>query len=374
MTCRGALKNNIMDLTNYRTLGKSGLRVSPLTLGAMTFGEDWGWGSTPADSEAIMSKYIELGGNIIDTANVYTKGHSEKIIGDYLKKTDVRRDQLVLSTKFFCNLYPGDPNAGGTSRKTIISSLENSLRRLQTDHIDLYWMHAFDPYTPIEETMSALHDLVSSGKVRYIAISDTPAWKIAQSQMISQFRGWSAFVGLQIEYSLLERTVEGELIPMAQDLGLGVMPWSPLRGGILSGKYTRANKGETQSGRNSLEGGTELAENTYQIIDRLTEIAKEKETTPASIALAWVVSRPGVTSTLIGARTMDQLDQNLKSLSVDLSNDDIASLNQLSEPVLSFPMQFILNRAGHMAQAGANVNGVPSFAPPLLPQSIQEVY
>ncbi|MGY0036544.1 aldo/keto reductase [Pedobacter sp. NJ-S-72] len=277
-----------MDLTSYRTLGKSGLRVSPLTLGAMTFGEDWGWGSTPSDSETIMSKYIELGGNIIDTANVYTKGHSEKIIGDYLKKTDLRRDQLVLSTKFFCNLYPGDPNAGGTSRKTIISSLENSLRRLQTDHIDLYWMHAFDPYTPIEETMSALHDLVTSGKVRYIAISDTPAWKIAQSQMISQFRGWSAFVGLQIEYSLLERTVEGELIPMAQDLGLGVMPWSPLNGGILSGKYTRANKGETQSGRNSMGVGTELTENTYQIIDRLAEIAQEKETTPASVALAWV--------------------------------------------------------------------------------------
>ena len=153
-----------MDLTNYRTLGKSGLRVSPLTLGAMTFGEDWGWGSTPADSETIMSKYIELGGNIIDTANVYTKGHSEKIIGDYLKKTDVRRDQLVLSTKFFCNLYPGDPN--GRSSQKPLSGLWNFLRKVATDHIDLYWMHAFDPYTPIEETMSALHDLVTSGKVR----------------------------------------------------------------------------------------------------------------------------------------------------------------------------------------------------------------
>lgn len=363
-----------MDLTNYRTLGKSGLRVSPLTLGTMTFGEEWGWGSTPATAEAILSKYITSGGNCIDTANIYTKGHSEKIIGDYLKQADVRRDQLVLSTKFYCNLYPGDPNAGGSSRKTIISSLENSLRRLQTDYVDLYWMHAFDPFTPIEETMSALNDLVTAGKVRYIAISDTPAWKVAQAQMIAQFRGWSAFTGLQIEYSLLERTVEGELIPMAQDLGLGVMPWSPLRGGILSGKYTRANQGETQSGRNSLEGGTVFDENTYQIIDRLMELAKEKETTPASVALAWVVSRPGVTSTIIGARTMDQLDQNLQSLAVLLSNDEITSLDLLSKPVLNFPMDMINNRAAHLAQAGTTVNGVRSSVLPLSPQNIQEVY
>lgn len=363
-----------MDLTNYRTLGKSGLRVSPLTLGTMTFGEEWGWGSTPADAEAILTKYIAAGGNSIDTANIYTKGHSEKIIGDYLQHSAVRRDQLVLSTKFYCNLYPGDPNAGGAGRKTIISSLENSLRRLQTDYVDLYWMHAFDPFTPIEETMSALHDLVTAGKVRYIAVSDTPAWKVAQAQMIAQFRGWSAFTGLQIEYSLLERTVEGELIPMAQDLGLGVMPWSPLKGGILSGKYTRANQGETQSGRNSLEGGTHFDESTYQIIERLTELAKEKETTPASVALAWVVSRPGVTSTIIGTRTMSQLDQNLQSLTVSLSNDDIASLDQLSKPVLSFPAELIHNRAAHLAQAGTTVNGVTSLKLPLAPQSIQEVY
>lgn len=363
-----------MDLTNYRTLGKSGLRVSPLTLGAMTFGEDWGWGSTSADSEAIISAYIGQGGNIIDTANIYTKGHSEKIIGDYLKKSDVRRDQLVLSTKFFCNLYPGDPNAGGASRKTIISSLENSLRRLQTDFIDLYWMHAFDPYTPIEETMSALHDLVTSGKVRYIAVSDTPAWKVAQAQTIARFRGWSSFTGLQIEYSLLERTVEGELIPMAQDLGLGVMPWSPLKGGVLSGKYTRENKGQLVSGRNGTETGAEFPEDTYRVIDRLVELAEEKETTPAGIALAWVNSRPGVTSSLIGARTMDQLNQNLQSLKVELTKNDIASLDKLSEPALSFPIPFLRERAGHMGQAGANINGISSMVPPLLPKDSKEVY
>ncbi|HEY9663027.1 MAG TPA: aldo/keto reductase [Allocoleopsis sp.] len=362
-----------MNLRDYRTLGKSGLRVSPLTLGTMTFGEDWGWGTDPATAETMISTYLEQGGNIIDTANVYTKGHSEKIIGDYLRKADIRRDAVVLSTKFFCNLYPGNPNAGGTSRKAIIESLEDSLRRLQTDYVDIYWMHAFDPHTPIEETMSALNDLVTSGKVRYIAVSDTPAWKIAQAQTIAQFRGWSAFIGLQIEYSLLERTVEGELIPMAQELGLGVMPWSPLKEGILSGKYTRANRGQKQSGRDQ-RISLELPEETYKIIDRLTELAKEKESSPASIALAWVISRPGVTSTLVGARTIEQLVQNLGALSVSLTHEEIASLDVLSEPTFSFPISFLRNGVLNLAQAGTTVNGVSSEVPNILPKSLEETY
>ncbi len=362
-----------MNLRDYRTLGKSGLRVSPLTLGTMTFGEDWGWGTDPATSETMISTYLEQGGNSIDTANVYTKGHSEKIIGDYLKKTDIRRDAVVLSTKFFCNLYPGNPNAGGTSRKAIIESLEHSLRRLQTDYVDIYWMHAFDPHTPIEETMSALNDLVTSGKVRYIAVSDTPAWKTAQAQVLAQFRGWSAFIGLQIEYSLLERTVEGELIPMAQELGLGVMPWSPLKEGILSGKYTRANRGQKQSGRDQ-RISLELPEETYKIIDRLTELAKEKESSPASIALAWVISRTGVTSTIVGARTIDQLVQNLGALSVSLTHEEIASLDVLSEPTFSFPISFLRGGVLNLAQAGSTVNGVSSEVPPILPKSLEETY
>ena len=363
-----------MSLTNYRTLGKSGLRVSPLSLGTMTFGEDWGWGSSPADAEALISRYTELGGNVIDTANVYTKGHAEKIIGDYLGKADVRRDSLVLSTKFFCNMYPGDPNAGGTGRKAIIESLENSLRRLQTDYVDLYWMHAFDPFTPIEETMAALNDLVSSGKVRYIAISDTPAWKVAQAQMIAQFRGWPSFIGLQLEYSLLERTVEGELIPMAQELGLGIMPWSPLKEGVLSGKYTRGNQGQAQSGRNKERLSPKLSEHTYNIIDQLNLLAKEKESTPAAIALAWVMGRTGVTSTIVGARTMHQLNQNLQALTVQLSTEDQASLDRLSEPVLSFPIPFLRDGARHMAQAGANINNTSSVIPDLLPKDLNDVY
>jgi aryl-alcohol dehydrogenase-like predicted oxidoreductase len=221
-----------MPLDHYVTLGRSGLRVSPLCLGAMTFGEDLGWGSSVEESEAIIDRYIELGGNFIDTANVYTKGHSEKIIGDHVGKERPKRNRLVIATKFSSNLHVGDPNGGGSNRKSIISACEESLRRLQTDYIDLYWLHNWDKHTPIEETMAALKDLVRAGKVRYLGVSDTPAWKVSQAQTIAQFRGWAPFIGLQIEYSLLERTVEGELIPMARELGLGVTPWSPLKGGV----------------------------------------------------------------------------------------------------------------------------------------------
>lgn len=359
-----------MELSNYRTLGKSGLRISPLTLGTMTFGKDWGYGATPEDSKTILSKYLEKGGNILDTANVYTKGHSEKIIGDYLKENHVRRDSVVISTKFFGNMYPMDPNGGGTSRKTIIESLENSLRRLKIDYIDLYWMHGFDEFTPIEETMAALNNLVSSGKVRYIAVSDTPAWKISQAQTIAQFRGWPAFIGLQVEYSLLERTVEGELIPMAQEMGLGVMPWAPLKQGVLTGKYTRENKGIKQSERYL---SPDLNEDTYLIIDRLIEIAKQKNATPADIALAWVISRPGITSTLMGIRSIEQLDKNLNALSIILNNEDIKYLNEVSRPILNFPIP-LLQDGYNMSQAGANINGKTSVVPFLLPQNINEAY
>lgn len=359
-----------MDLTDYRTFGKSGLRISPLTLGTMTFGMEWDYGATPEDSKEILAKYIDLGGNSLDTANIYTKGHSEKIVGDYIRESDVRRDSLVLATKFFGSMYPGDPNSGGTSRKTIIESLENSLRRLQTDYVDLYWVHAYDEFTPIEETMSALHDLITSGKVRYIAISDTPAWKISQAQVISHFRGWSSFIGLQSEYSLLERTVEGELIPMAQEMGLGVMPWSPLKQGILTGKYTRDNKGEKQSERYE---DPEFSEKTYKIIDRLLEVSKKKNATPTDIALAWVISRPGVASTLMGVRTMQHLTSNLNALSVELTKEEIDYLDEISKPKLNFPIPF-LEDARNVAHAGAKINGKTSVTPPILPKNIGEVY
>src|SRR6187397_285337 len=194
-----------MSLDHYVTLGRSGLRVSPLCLGAMTFGEDLGWGTSVEESRQIIDRFIELGGNFIDTANFYTKSHSEKIIGDHVGRHSARRDRLVIATKFSGNLYPGDPNGGGSNRKSIVAACEQSLRRLRTDYIDLYYLHIWDKHTPIEETVAAMHDLVQAGKVRYLGISDTPAWKTTQAQMIAQFRSWSPFIGLQVEYSLLER-------------------------------------------------------------------------------------------------------------------------------------------------------------------------
>src|SRR4051794_15111430 len=344
-----------MALTDYVTLGRSGLRVSPFCLGAMTFGEDWGWGSSVAESERIIVRFIERGGNFIDTANVYTKGHSEQIIGDFVGCDHARRDRMVIATKFFGNLFPGDPNGGGAGRKTIVSSCEQSLRRLQTDYIDVYWMHCWDRFTPAEETMRALDDLVTVGKVRYIGFSDTPAWKVSQAQTIAHLRGWAPLVALQIEYSLLERTVEGELIPMAREMGLGVTPWSPLKSGVLSGKYTRENAASVKADRG--ERVTQnLGDRTYGIIDELIAIGNELTASPASVALAWVQSRPGVASTIIGARRMDQLEQNLAALELRLTADQIARLDRLSKPTLGFPMQF-LNVAGTFSQGGTTVNG-----------------
>jgi aryl-alcohol dehydrogenase-like predicted oxidoreductase len=348
-----------MSLDQYVTLGRSGLRVSPLCLGAMTFGEDLGWGSSVEESQAIMDRYIELGGNFIDTANFYTKSHSEKIIGDHIGRHAARRDRLVIATKFSGNLYPGDPNGGGSGRKSIISACDNSLRRLQTDYIDLYWLHAWDVNTPIAETMAALDDLVRAGKVRYVGVSDTPAWKIAEANVTAHFRGWSAFIGLQIEYSLLERSVEQELMPMARELGLGVTPWSPLKSGALSGKYTRSNHNEARRDRAAFLDPF-LNEKTYALIDELGGIAKAHDSTVARVALAWLRVQPGVSSTIIGARRITQLEDNLKSLEVSLTPEELGRLDALTKPSFGFP-QSMQPHFPSIQHGGCTVNGV--YAP-----------
>jgi aryl-alcohol dehydrogenase-like predicted oxidoreductase len=345
-----------MPLDQYATLGRSGLRVSPLCLGAMTFGEDLGWGTSVEESQQIIDRYIELGGNFIDTANFYTASHSEKIIGDHVGRHPERRDRLVIATKFSGNLYPGDPNGGGSGRKSLISACENSLRRLQTDYIDLYWLHMWDANTPIEETMAALDDLVRAGKVRYIGVSDTPAWKIVEANLIARFRGWSAFVGLQIEYSLLERTVEQELVPMAGEFGLGITPWSPLKSGVLSGKYTRRNSGQLTADRGALVDHF-LNEQTFAIIDELEIIAKAHETNVASVALAWVHAQPGVSSVIIGARRLSQLDDNVRAVDVNLAAQELARLNELTQPTFGFPHNMV-SMAPAILNGGTTVNGV----------------
>jgi aryl-alcohol dehydrogenase-like predicted oxidoreductase len=345
-----------MPLDQYVTLGRSGLRVSPLCLGAMTFGEDLGWGASVEESQQIIDRYTGLGGNFIDTANFYTRSHSEKIIGDHIGRHPARRDRLVIATKFSGNLYPGDPNGGGSGRKSLISAAENSLRRLQTDYIDLYWLHIWDAHTPIEETMAALDDLVNAGKVRYIGVSDTPAWTIAEANLIARFRGWSSFIGLQIEYSLLERTVEQELVPMAREFGLGITPWSPLKSGVLSGKYTRRNDGQHNADRGALVESF-LNEKTYALIDELEVIAKAHETNVASVALAWVHAQPAVSSIIIGARRLSQLDDNVRAVDVDLGADELARLYALTKPRFGFPHN-MLEMAPGIINGGTTVNGV----------------
>lgn len=356
-----------MPLDHYVTLGRSGLRVSPLCLGAMTFGEDLGWGSSVETSTAILDRYLELGGNFVDTANVYTHGHSEKIIGDHVGRTPSRRDRVVLATKFFGNLFAGDPNGGGAGAKSLVAALHESLRRLQTDYVDLLWMHAWDRNTPIEETMRALDDLVRAGKVRYLGFSDTPAWKVAQAQVTAHFRGWAPLVALQIEYSLLERTVEGELVPMALELGLGVTPWSPLKSGVLSGKYTRENAGKVKADRGAWVESN-LGERAYAVVDVLVRVAKELGASPAHVALAWVAGRPGVSSTIIGARTLEQLEQNLGALDVKLSPQQVAALDEVSRPTLPFPIGF-LQGAPVFMHGGLTVNGVTAPPWPLAPKA-----
>jgi aryl-alcohol dehydrogenase-like predicted oxidoreductase len=366
------VKYREMPLSDYVSLGRSGLRVSPFCLGAMTFGKDWGWGSSVEDSKRILDRYIDLGGNFIDTANGYTKGNSEKIIGDHVGRHPARRDRLVIATKFFTNMYAGDPNAGGASRKSLVSACDHSLRRLQTDYIDLYWMHCWDRFTPIEETIRALDDLVSAGKVRYLGFSDTPAWKVTQAQITAQFHGWTPLVALQLEYSLLERTIEGELIPAALEFGLGVTPWSPLRSGILTGKYTRESVAAEAPARGHFVTRS-LNDETFRVVQVLKTVAAEAGTTPARAALAWVQQRPGVTSSIIGARTMEQLEDNLGALETKLTPEQIKTLDDASQPKLNFPHDFIRNIGG-FGYNGATIDGIAAPANPMSPQNDQERY
>jgi aryl-alcohol dehydrogenase-like predicted oxidoreductase len=359
-----------MPLDHYVTLGRSGLAVSPFCLGAMTFGDDWGWGSSVKESEAILDFYLARGGNFIDTANAYTRGHSEKIIGDHVGRHPARRDRVVIATKFSSSLFPGDPNAGGSSRKAVVAQCEESLRRLQTDYIDLYWLHVWDPLTPIEETLRALDDLVSSGKVRYLGVSDTPAWKVAEAQTIARFRGWAPLIALQVEYSLLERTIEGELCPMALELGLGITPWSPLRSGVLSGKYTRESAKDAKPGRGPWVASA-LTERSFAVLDVVRRVAGEIGTTPARVALAWVQSRPGVASTILGARSVAQLEDNLGALEVRLPAEAVAALDEASKPALNFPADFVRGSA-MFKRGGTTVDGETAPPWPLSPKTDAE--
>jgi aryl-alcohol dehydrogenase-like predicted oxidoreductase len=359
-----------MPLDSYVTLGRSGLRVSPFALGAMTFGEDPpGAGSSVAESERILAAYLERGGNFIDTANFYTNGHSEAILGDYFAARPGRRGHVVLASKFFGNMYPGDPNGGGAGRGAITGQLEQTLRRLRTDYLDLYWLHNWDRNTPLEETMRALDDLVRAGKVRYIGFSNTPAWVTATAQATALLRGWSPLIALQVEYSLLARTVEGELAPLALDQGMALVPWSPLKNGFLSGKYRRGGP-PADSARAAHVGLPDDAQ--FTVIDAVDAIAAELGTTSGAVALAWLLSRPGTVVPIVGARRLDHFTASLAGLDVSLTADQLGRLDQVSAPALNYPAPMHGPQRAMLQFGGTTVDGEASVVyPPLLESGVR---
>ncbi|MEX0774449.1 MAG: aldo/keto reductase [Phycisphaeraceae bacterium] len=346
MSARSAPSGSFTTLDNYRLLGRSGLRVSPLCLGTMTFGLDWGWGCDEETSHAIFRAYADAGGNFVDTANFYTNGSSEKIVGKCIGHD---RARFVLATKYTLNTNRGDPNAGGNHRKNMMQSVEASLTRLATDYIDLYWVHAWEYRTPIDEVMRGLDDLVRQGKVLYLGASDFPAWKAAQGNTMAELLGWSRFIGLQVEYSLAMRDIERDLVPMAVELGLGITPWSPLAGGVLTGKYTRKDIKKQQQRAasakydpfDSTQRMLVLTEERLAIADAVKAIAKETGRTSAQVALNWTLTRPGVCSTILGARKVSQIEDNLGALDFTLSPAHLQRLNDVSKIDLGFPHSFV---------------------------------
>ncbi|MEW9532381.1 aldo/keto reductase [Microbispora sp. NPDC049125] len=318
----------------YRTLGASGLRVSDLILGAMTFGEQGGVGAPLPECRKMLDLYAEAGGNMIDTAVNYRDGASERILGELLEG---RRESFVLGTKYTVSRDRADPNAAGNHRKNLRASLETSLRRLRTDYLDLYWVHMWDRDTPIEETMRALDDAVQAGKVLYVGISDAPAWVVSRANTLAQWHGWSPFIGLQVPYSLLQRDIERELLPMAESLGLGVTAWSPLGGGVLSGKYTRKDAAAT-GGRLNAES---LSARDHAVAQVVQDVADDLGATPSQVAIAWTASRSRAVRPIVGARSADQLRDNLAAVDLTLPPESVARLEQAAEFTLGFPGDFI---------------------------------
>ncbi len=341
-----------LRLDEYRLLGRSGVRVSPLCLGTMTFGVEPGaWGCTDQEAARLVDFYIEQGGNFIDTANFYGQlGQSEVLLGEAIKSG---RDRLVISTKYSLTTSPGDPNASGNHRKNMVRSVEDSLKRMKTDYVDLYYLHMWDFHTPVDEILRAFDDLVRAGKILYIGLSDLPAWQASRMQAIAELRGWSQFCALQISYSLTERTVEREMIPMAAEMGMGVCPWSPLGGGVLAGKYSKADlvppDMKNLGSRKAINAVTgRLSERNLSIAEVVGQIAQELGKTSAQVAIAWTLVNPAVTAPVIGMRTVAQLKDNLGALDVALSADHIARLNAVSDVPRVFPMDILKSPAEGM--------------------------
>jgi aryl-alcohol dehydrogenase-like predicted oxidoreductase len=355
-----------MSLSNFRTIGRSGLVVSPLALGTMTFGPGE-WGADEKTSRTIFDAYRGAGGNFIDTADIYAGGRSEELVGKFIADT-AARDDIVLATKFAFNGSSspldttqsriGNPNAGGAGAKNIHRALDASLKRLKTDYIDLYWMHIWDGVTPVEEIVQTLGDLVRAGKIRYYGLSDMPAWVAMKAATIAEERRGPKPIAMQLEYSLVARDVESEHFPAAREAGMGIMPWSPLAGGFLTGKYNRADT--RNSGRLSGEnpfGNSKFTERNWDILDALKTVAGDLDRPAAQVALAWAMARPGVSSTLIGARSISQLQSNIAALDFQLGKQHLDQLNTASAPAMGFSSSLTTPMIRRMIFGGHDVAG-----------------
>jgi aryl-alcohol dehydrogenase-like predicted oxidoreductase len=329
----------------YKLLGRSGLKVSELCLGTMGFGTEGGWGADKETSFKIIETFAEAGGNFLDTANIYKLGSSEKIIGEFISNRD--RDYFVLATKYTLHDNKTNANASGNNRKNMMRSVEESLKRLQTGFIDVLYLHIWDDLTPIDEVLRGIDDLIKQGKVNYAAISDTPAWIVSKGNTLAELMGWSQFIALQVEYSLLQRTPERELIPMAKHFGMTVTPWAPLAGGALTGKYLRGDKGRIKDGSNRLN------ENSQLITKQVMAVAEKLGADAANVALKWIMQQPLSAIPIVGATKVEQLEQNLKTIDVVIPEEDMKHLDEISAIDLGFPMKFFKEEAVQMNTYGS---------------------
>jgi aryl-alcohol dehydrogenase-like predicted oxidoreductase len=353
-----------MSLNTYYTLGRSGLRVSRLALGAMTFGTEWGWGSDEASAQQIFNTYVDAGGNFVDTADLYTGGTSETWLGKFIAERNLR-DRMVITTKFTYNAEPGNPNAGGNGRKNIMRAVEGSLQRLGTDYIDLYLLHTWDTITPVEEVMRTMDDLVRSGKVRYIGLSDTPAWYAARAQTLAEWRGYAPLSTLQLEYSLVERNIEREFVALGLELGMGMMVSSPLASGLLSGKYKPSESGYSGEGRLETVKGIsnpafqKFSDRNWKIVAELEKVAQELDRSMAQVAVNWTLNRPGIASVTIGATKLSQLEDNLKALEFAIPAELSNRLELIGRPEAQFPYSFFDDEIQGMIHGGVAVGTKP---------------
>lgn len=364
-----------MSLDTYYTLGRSGLRVSRLALGAMTFGTEWGWGADEETTRQLFNTYIDAGGNFIDTADLYTNGTSERLIGKFVAERQLR-DRVVIATKFSYNAEPGNSNAGGNGRKNILRAVDGSLQRLGTDYIDLYILHTWDRITPAEEVMRTFDDLVRSGKVRHVGLSDVPAWYAARAQTLAEWRGYEPLSALQLEYSLVERNIEREFVPLGLELGMGVMVWSPLASGLLSGKYKPSQGASTGEGRlDTLKDSQNPAfqkftEQNWNVVAELEQVAQELSRSMAQVAVNWTANRPGVGSVIVGATKLSQLKDNLAALDFTIPSELSDRLETASRPPAQFPYSFFEPEIQGMLHGGKPVGLKPSgYTPDVLIQS-----